>query len=280
MQNYLRLLRQILDEGTTRETRSGETIAIFGKQLRWNLQDGFPATTVKKLQFYSVAAELAGFLRAETDAAKMGSSIWIKDAMRWSGTSYMGRIYGYQWRKWNRGGVEIDQLADIVERITVDPMDRRLLVTAWNPGELHLGCLPPCHYAFQFFVDNGKLSCMFHMRSVDCFLGLPFDIASYALLTHIIAQQTNLQVGNLIGSFADTHIYTGHTKQVKLILEREPLPLPQLQLSSEATIDNFDPMMAELVNYEHHGVVSAELYTGQTLAYTLSQYGMPYCQLV
>jgi thymidylate synthase len=262
MLNYQELLLKILTHGNRRETRAGPTISIFSEMLKFELRHGFPAVTCKYLPFKSVAGELAGFLRMEEDASKMGSGIWLADAERWGGpgNKHMGRSYGHMWRDWN--GTR-DQLANVVDKIKHTPTDRRLVVTAWNPSEVPTMILPPCHYAFQFYVDDSRLSCMFHMRSVDCVLGLPFDIASYALLTHIIAQQCKLGVGKLTATLGDTHIYTNHIKVVETkILPRVPLEPPKLGLDSYATIDNFTADMAKLENYSHWGPVKATLNVG------------------
>jgi thymidylate synthase len=261
--------------GKDRESRAGPARGLFSYQMTFELQWGFPAVTVKELNFSAVAAELAGFLRGETDAAKMGTKIWLADAKRWhdtpgsasKGPTDMGKIYGAIWRDF--GGV--DQLQEVVDRIKTNPTDRRLLVSAWNPPEMHLGCLPPCHYAFQFYVTNGTLSCMAHMRSVDCFLGLPFDIASYALLVNIVGNDTGLRPGRLTMTLGDTHIYVNHFDQVKTILEgregkrgiRTPYPPPKLLLDPAASINNFTADMAALVDYKFWPAVRAPLNVGQ-----------------
>lgn len=262
MNNYIALLNHVMKHGKDRETRVGKTRAIFGWHLTFDLAWNFPATTVKKLYFKSVANELAGFLRAETDAAKMGSGIWLQDAKRWheepgslsKHPTDMGKVYGWLWRNW--GG---DQLAQVVSKIQKSPTDRRLLVSAWDPDRMDEGCLPPCHYAFQFFVQDKKLSCMFNMRSVDCFLGLPFDIASYSLLTHIVAQQSKLGVYQLHAMLGDTHIYHNHFDGVIEACSRQVLPGPKLKLAENATIDNFTADMAELIDYKHHPAIKVDL---------------------
>lgn len=272
MKNYQNLLQDVLFHGDKRQTRAGPTSSLFGKFLEFDLAAGFPAITVRKLYFESCANELAGFLRAEEDAANMGSSIWLADAERWHRTpgsmsrhpTDMGRVYGSQMRNWWSSGTaqDVDQLANVVTLIRANSTDRRLLVSMWNPGELDFMCLPPCHYAFQFFIENNKLSCMFHMRSVDIVLGLPFDIAYYALLTHIVAQMCKLDVGWLKCSLGDTHIYENHVDAVAVMLEREPLALPTLDLYDSATIDNFTVDMATLVGYVHHEGIKAKLNVG------------------
>lgn len=277
MKQYLDLVERVLYYGRSAKDRTGVgTIRLFGEVLRFDLQSGFPAVTCKELKFKSVAAELAGFLKGHQYAFQMeeeGTKIWNANAEAFyqsgkspsSDPAYLGPIYGAQWRNWqpnlNDEDPPIDQLRLVVDEIKSNPTSRRLLVTAWNPGELHLMCLPPCHTQFQFFVDTycGELSCKFDMRSVDVFLGMPFDIASYALLTHIVANETGLRVGELIGTFGDTHIYKNHLEQVRLMLMREPLPLPQLSLDESATIDNFNASMATLQDYEHHPAIPAPM---------------------
>lgn len=269
MKNYQALITKILDYGDERMDRTGVgTKALFGTQLKFYLQDGFPATTIKQLMFKTVAAELAGFLEATESAQRMeelGAKIWHANARAWYKSDNtnsrnihdLGRIYGVQWRKWNN---TIDQLGDVVRRITDNPSDRRLIVTAWNPSEQDKMCLPPCHTHFQFFVRQGiYLDCLFYMRSVDVFLGLPFDIASYALLTHIVANQTGLVPGILTASMGDTHIYNNHVDQCELIVSRTPHVPPVLELDRNATIDNFYPNMAKLVGYKHEGRVEAPM---------------------
>jgi thymidylate synthase len=267
MKQWHDLMTRIINEGEIRHTRRGETLAVFGTFIEFPLYETFPAVTTKKLYFNSVAAELAGFLRAEDDAQKMGSKIWEADAQRWhkqdpenSFHEYdMGRVYGVQWRQWDHW---IDQLADVVNGLQEKPYERYHLVTAWNPSDRHFMCLEPCHYAFQFFRHGAELeylSCIFHMRSVDVFLGLPFDIASYALLTSIVANQLGLIPYRLKASLGDTHLYLNHMAMVRIALAREPLPEPRLLLDPKATIDNFTPGMATLVEYDHWPALLVEL---------------------
>lgn len=262
MDNYQILVGDTLHYGNTRETRAGLALSLFNKQLSFSMQNGFPAVTIKKLYFESCVNELASFLRAETDASKMGSGIWLKDAERWSGGTDMGRVYGSQMREWRGPQGDIDQLRNVVDSIRDDPTSRRHLVSMWNPGELHLMCLPPCHYAFQFYVQGAVLDLAFHMRSVDVILGLPFDIAYYALLLHIVAQECKLVPGRLHANLGDTHIYTNHVAAANVMLRREPLDPPTLLLDPTARIDNFVPEMAQLKNYKHHDPVKAELNVG------------------
>jgi thymidylate synthase len=268
VKQWLNLLNEILIDGIDRESRVGKTRSIFGKQIKLALSFGFPAVTTKKLMFSSVEAELAGFLRAEQDASKLQTKIWLPNAERWHNEPHskskhptdMGRVYGVQWRQWRTAsGLHLDQLRQVVNRIKTDPTDRRLLVSAWRPDEFAEMCLPPCHYAFQFYVANGQLSCLFVMRSVDCFLGLPFDIASYALLTHIVAQEVGLQPGTLTAQLGDTHIYHDHFNAVKEVLTRFPRKLPTLDLDPAANIDNYTVSMAKLVGYKSYPAIKATL---------------------
>lgn len=269
MKQYLDLLTYVLHNGKVREDRTNTgTLSVFGQQLSFNLGDGFPAVTTKKLQFNSVAAELAGFLEGTQSAARMrelGTTIWDANAnaSKWQenpnccGLDDMGPIYGAQWRNW---GNRIDQLSEIVQRLQENPVDRRLVVSAWNPGELDSMCLPPCHIMFQFYVrEKMFLDCVYYIRSVDMFLGCPFDIASYALLTHIVAQQVDLAPGHLTQFSGDTHIYLNHVTAVKEQLSRSPGHLPTLNLWDGATIDNFTPDMARLDNYEHAAAIAAKM---------------------
>lgn len=256
MRNYLDLMERVVATGDRRMDRTGVgTYALFGEKLSFDLALGFPAVTSKKLYFGSVKAELAGFLEGTTSAARMrelGTMIWNANA---NGDN-LGKIYGYQWRNWEG---YLDQLQHVVNAIKRDPTSRRLLVTAWNPSELKEMCLPPCHTHFQFFVRKGHLDCIFYMRSVDTFLGMPFDIVSYALLTHIIAQETELSPGILTGFFADCHVYLNHVDQVNLQLGRPVFKLPKLILHKDATINNFKPEMANLEDYFSHGPILAPM---------------------
>lgn len=268
MLNYVSLLRLIMDKGDFRVDRTGVgTKAIFGSRLTWNLQDGFPAVTTKKLYFKSVAAELAGFLEGTTSAARMrelGTNIWDANvnAPHWQnnpncrGKDDMGKIYGALWRDFN----EVDQLQEMIWKLEEDRSNRRMVVSAWDPSLRLKQCLPPCHIFFQFFVRENKfLDCQWYIRSADAFLGLPFDIASYALLTHIMAQQVKLKPGLLIMVSGDTHIYINHIEQVKEQLKRVPYKAPTLDLWDGATINNFHPDMAKLENYAYHPSIPAPM---------------------
>lgn len=261
MLSYQVLLQNILRKGDYREDRTKVgTLAIFGTRLEFDLQKGFPAVTTKKLYFNSVAAELAGFLEGTTSAARMrelGTAIWDANANApsWQenpnckGQDDMGPVYGSLWRNFNG----VDQLQELIWRLKENPADRRMIVSAWDPSLLPKQCLPPCHIFFQFYVRQGKfLDCQWYIRSVDTFLGLPFDIASYALLQHIIAQQVGLKPGIVTMIAGDTHIYVNHIPQVKELLSRVPRPKPILNLYDGATIDNFRPDMVQLENYDSH----------------------------
>ena len=271
MKQYLDALRCILEKGVDRKNRTGiSTRAVFGMQLRFNMKDGFPAVTTKKLAFNTMKAELLWFIKAGDDVKelqKMDCHIWDANAnadywkpkARFEGD--LGRIYGVQWRKWrNPEGKEIDQLAEAIRLIKEEPDSRRIIVNAWNPGELDQMALPPCHMFFQFFVVNNKLSLQMYQRSCDMFLGVPFNIASYSLLLHMVAQVTRLQPHEFIHTLGDTHIYHNHFNQVKEQLSRKPLPLPQLKLNPNIkNIDEFKMEDIELVNYQHHPQIKAPM---------------------
>ena len=237
MKQYLDLLRRILDEGTVRNDRTGVgTKSIFGHQMRFDLSEGFPLLTTKKIHLKSVIHELLWFIAGDTNIGylrKNGVTIWDEWA---DADGNLGPVYGHQWRSWPApDGRSIDQLAQVVEMIRRTPDSRRLLVTAWNPGEVDRMALPPCHCLFQFHVADGRLSCQLYQRSADTFLGVPFNIASYALLTLMIAQVTGLQPGEFIHTTGDTHIYLNHFDQVHEQLARTPRPLPTMRLNPEVT---------------------------------------------
>lgn len=260
MQQYLDLMRKILQTGNPKEDRTGTgTLSIFGTQMRFNLQDGFPLVTTKKVHLKSIIHELLWFLKGETNIKYLqdnGVRIWNEWA---DADGNLGPVYGKQWRCWKSAdGRIIDQISDVINRIRTDPDSRRLIVNAWNVGELDKMALPPCHMMFQFYVANNKLSCQLYQRSADIFLGVPFNIASYSLLTHMIAQQCNLDVGDFVWTGGDTHIYANHMEQVKEQLSRTPLPLPQLIIKRKPdsifdyVFDDF-----EVVNYESHPAIKA-----------------------
>lgn len=273
-QAYLDTLKKIMDGGVDRGDRTGVgTRALFGLQMRFDLTKGFPAVTTKKLAFKAVKSELLWFLEGSTDDNRLkelnGSekTIWTANAEAdyWSPKAKfpgdLGRVYGVQWRKWKKpDGTEVDQIADVIEQIKKDPNSRRLIVTAWNPGELDQMALPPCHMFFQFFVADGKLSLYMHQRSCDMFLGVPFNIASYSLLLHMVAQATGLEAYEFVHSLGDAHIYQNHFDAVKEQLSREPLPPPTLWLNPEVTdIDSFTMDDIKLENYESHPSIKADM---------------------
>ncbi|MBI2651820.1 thymidylate synthase [Candidatus Woesearchaeota archaeon] len=271
MEQYLDALKDILGNGIDRKDRTGTgTRALFGMQMRFNMEDGFPAVTTKKLAFNSMKAELLWFIKGSSDVKelqKMGCSIWDANAEApyWKKKAKfkgdVGRIYGVQWRKWKTSdGREIDQLAEAIRLIKEEPDSRRIIVTAWNPAELEQMALPPCHAFFQFFVAKNKLSLQMYQRSCDMFLGVPFNIASYSLLLHMIAQVTNLKPYEFIHTLGDAHIYYNHFGQVKEQLTRKPFPLPKLWLNPDIkNIDGFKMEDIELINYEHHMSIKARM---------------------
>lgn len=271
---YLSLLKKILDEGSDRSDRTGVgTRALFGLQMRFNLEEGFPAITTKKLAFKAVKSELLWFLEGSNDDNRLkelnGSekTIWTAnaEASYWKPKAQfdgdLGRVYGVQWRAWRKSdGSTVDQIAEVIEKIKTNPTDRRMIVTAWNPGELDQMALPPCHMFFQFFVADGKLSLYMHQRSCDMFLGVPFNIASYALLLHMVAQVTGLKAGEFIHSLGDAHIYHNHFDAVKEQLSRTPLKAPALWLNPNIkNIDGFTMDDIKLEGYESHPPIKAEM---------------------
>jgi thymidylate synthase len=303
MEQYHNALREVLDKGTVKEDRTGVgTISLFGMQQRYDLTQGFPAVTTKKLAWRSVVSELLWFIEGSGDELRLreilhGSrqsektTIWTDNATApyWAPRSKfkgdLGRVYGVQWRKWRTvreikagsfkddfgnyfsitgGGsqvIEIDQLTQLIEGIKREPHGRRHILSAWNPGELESMALPPCHAFAQFYVSTDrKLSCQMYQRSCDLFLGVPFNRASYSLLTHMIAQVCNLEVGEFVHVLGDAHIYSNHTEQVKEQLEREPFPAPTLWLNPNIKdITKFTMADIELINYQSHGAIKAEM---------------------
>ncbi|MCS6908181.1 MAG: thymidylate synthase [Anaerolineales bacterium] len=262
MRVYLDLLEYILQKGVRREDRTGVgTLSVFGYQLRFNLEEGFPILTTKKIHLKSVIYELLWFLRGDTNVRYLqehGVRIWDEWADE---NGDLGPIYGAQWRSWRSAdGRTIDQIAQVVEEIKRNPFSRRLVVSAWNVGELEKMALPPCHCLFQFYVAEGKLSCQLYQRSADVFLGVPFNISSYALLTLMVAQVTGLRPGELIHTFGDVHLYLNHIEQAKLQLTRTPFPLPQMRLNPEVRdLFSFKYEDFELINYRHHPPIPAEV---------------------
>jgi len=262
MTPYLELLSKILEHGTDKSDRTGTgTRSIFGHQMRYDLSKGFPLVTTKKLHLKSIIYELLWFLKGDTNVRYLqenGVKIWDE----WADVDgNLGPVYGKQWRSWGcKDGKTVDQISELIETIKKNPDSRRMLVCAWNVGEISEMALPPCHVLFQFYVANGKLSCQLYQRSADVFLGVPFNIASYALLTLMIAQVCDLQPGEFIHTFGDVHLYTNHFEQAKLQLTRQPFPPPQMKLNPNVknifdfTYDDF-----ELVNYQAHPHIKAEV---------------------
>ncbi|MDX1953065.1 MAG: thymidylate synthase [Verrucomicrobiota bacterium] len=262
MVQYLDLLRLVLDQGKFKEDRTGTgTYAIFGAQARFPLSDGFPLLTTKKVHLRSIIYELLWFLRGETNIKYLkenGVTIWDEWA---DAEGNLGRVYGAQWCDWRTAdGRSINQIDRVIEQIKTKPDSRRLIVSAWNVGEIEQMALPPCHAFFQFFVQEGELSCQLYQRSADLFLGVPFNIASYALLTMMVAQVTNLRPGTFVHTFGDLHLYSNHLEQAKLQLSREPRPLPQMRLNpSIKNIHDFKYEDFELMNYDPHPGIKAPI---------------------
>jgi thymidylate synthase len=260
MRQYLDLLQTILDNGVQKHDRTGTgTISTFGYQMRFDLQKGFPLVTTKKVHTKSIIHELLWFLKGETNIAYLkenGVSIWNEWANE---NGELGPVYGKQWRSWEgKGGKVVDQISDLVKQIKSNPDSRRLIVSAWNVTELPDMALMPCHTLFQFYVANGKLSCQLYQRSADVFLGVPFNIASYALLTLMIAQVCDLEPGDFVHTFGDVHIYNNHIEQVKLQLSRTPFPLPTMKLNpSVKNIFDFKFEDFTLENYQSHPAIKA-----------------------
>ncbi len=260
MHQYLDLMRHVMVNGTHKSDRTGTgTMSVFGHQMRFDLQKGFPVVTTKKLHLKSIIIELLWFLQGSTNnnwLKERGVSIWDEWAKE---DGELGPIYGYQWRSWPApNGEHVDQISQLMDQIKNNPDSRRLIVSAWNVAEIPRMALPPCHAFFQFYVADGKLSCQLYQRSADIFLGVPFNIASYALLTHMIAQQAGLEVGEFIWTGGDCHLYSNHMEQVKLQLSREPLPLPKLVIRRKpASIFDYEYEDFELVGYQHHDPIKA-----------------------
>ena len=258
----LHLLRDILDHGVQRGDRTGTgTLGVFGRQIRFDLAKGFPVLTTKKLHLRSIIIELLWFLKGDTNIAYLkdnGVRIWDEWADE---NGDLGPVYGKQWRSWaTPDGRVIDQIANLVENLKTNPSSRRHIVTAWNPADVDDMALPPCHCLFQFFVADGKLSCQLYQRSADVFLGVPFNIASYALLTHMVAQVTGLRVGDFVHTLGDAHLYLNHLEQARLQLTREPRPLPTLVLDPTVTeVDAFDLEHIEVAGYDPHPAIKAPI---------------------
>ena len=262
MQTYLDLLRRILDEGVERGDRTGTgTLSVFGHQMRFDLSQGFPAVTTKRLHWPSIIHELLWFLSGDTNVGYLQENkvrIWNEWADE---NGDLGPVYGKQWRKWeSKDGRVIDQISEAIDLIKTNPSSRRILVSAWNVGELEDMALMPCHAFFQFYVADGKLSCQLYQRSADVFLGVPFNIASYALLTHMMAQVCELDVGDFVHTIGDAHLYLNHLEQAKEQITREPLPLPTVKLdSSIMDIDAFTAENIEVEGYQHHPHIAAPI---------------------
>lgn len=261
MRQYLKTLDFVLNNGLKKEDRTGTgTISVFGYQTRYNLQEGFPLVTTKKIHFKSVVYELLWFIKGDTNIKYLNEHkvrIWNPWA---DPNGELGRIYGYQWRSWTAENRNIDQLSQVIEQIKSNPNSRRLIVSAWNVGDLDKMALPPCHILFQFYVADGKLSCQLYQRSADLFIGVPFNIASYALLTSMIAQVTGLEPGEFVHTLGDAHIYLNHIEQVKEQLNREPKKLPQLKLNKDIkNIFDFTYEDIELIGYDPHPHIKADV---------------------
>ncbi len=262
MKQYQDLLKHILDQGVDKSDRTGTgTRSVFGYQMRFNLADGFPLVTTKKLHLRSIIHELLWFLKGDTNIAYLKENkvrIWDEWADE---NGELGPVYGSQWRSWKGAdGETIDQISQVVEQIKTNPDSRRLIVSAWNVAEVPKMKLPPCHAFFQFYVAEGKLSCQLYQRSADVFLGVPFNIASYALLLQMVAQVTGLGVGEFVHSMGDAHLYSNHMEQVTLQLSREPMPLPKLKLNPEVkSIFDFKFEDIEIVGYESHAAIKGQV---------------------
>jgi thymidylate synthase len=260
MDSYLHMMRHVLDHGVKKTDRTGTgTLSVFGHQMRFDLAKGFPMVTTKKLHLKSIIYELLWFLKGSTNnqwLTERGVSIWNEWAKP---DGELGPIYGYQWRSWpTPSGEHIDQISQIIDQIKKTPDSRRIIVSAWNVADIPQMALAPCHAFFQFYVANGKLSCQLYQRSADIFLGVPFNIASYALLTHMVAQQTGLEVGDFVWTGGDCHLYSNHLEQVNLQLSRTPLPLPSLVIKRRPdSIFDYEFEDFEVVGYECHPAIKA-----------------------
>ena len=260
MKQYLELMQDILDNGTDKEDRTGTgTRSVFGRQMRFDLSKGFPLVTTKKLHLRSIIHELLWFLNGDTNTGYLkdhGVSIWDEWA---DGKGDLGPVYGHQWRSWpTPSGESIDQISEVLAQIKNTPDSRRMIVSAWNVGQISDMALPPCHLLFQFYVANGKLSCQLYQRSADFFLGVPFNIASYALLTHMVAQQANLEVGDFVWTGGDVHLYSNHFEQANLQLSRDTLALPQLQIARKpASLFDYRYEDFEIIGYQSHAGIKA-----------------------
>ena len=262
MKSYLDLMEHILESGVEKSDRTGTgTLSVFGYQMRFDLREGFPLLTTKKIHLKSIIHELLWFLKGETNIQYLkehGVRIWDEWA---DGEGELGPVYGFQWRFWQDpdGGV-VDQISQAVDQIKNQPDSRRILVSAWNVGQIEKMALPPCHLLFQFYVAQGRLSCQLYQRSADVFLGVPFNIASYALLTLMMARVCNLEPGDFVHTLGDTHLYLNHLEQTKLQLSRKPYPLPVMRINPAITsLDDFTYQDFELLNYQAHPHIKAEV---------------------
>ena len=262
MKQYLDLMRHVRDHGVRKGDRTGTgTLSVFGYQMRFDLGSGFPAVTTKSLHFKSIVVELLWFLMGDSNVRYLqehGVSIWDEWADE---NGELGPVYGYQWRSWpTPDGGHVDQISRVIERIQSDPDSRRHIVSAWNVADVERMALPPCHAFFQFYVANGRLSCQLYQRSADVFLGVPFNIASYALLTMMVAQVAGLKLGDFVHTFGDAHLYLNHMEQVEIQMERTPYPLPEMRINPDVdSIFDFQYDDFELVNYQHHPRIAAPI---------------------
>lgn len=262
MKQYHDLMQHVLSNGARKEDRTGTgTVSVFGYQMRFNLQEGFPLVTTKKLHLRSIIHELLWFLKGETNVAYLkenGVSIWDEWARE---DGELGPVYGYQWRSWpTADGRHIDQISQVIHTLKTNPDSRRIIVSAWNVGEIEHMALPPCHAFFQFYVADGKLSCQLYQRSADIFLGVPFNIASYALLTMMVAQVCGLEPGDFVHTFGDAHLYLNHLEQTELQLSREPRPLPKMKINPAVNnIFDFKFEDFELLDYHPHPHIKARV---------------------
>lgn len=261
MQQYLQLMKHVLDTGAKKEDRTGTgTLSVFGYQMRFNLSEGFPLVTTKKLHLKSIIHELLWFLKGDTNIGYLkenGVRIWDEWADE---NGDLGPVYGAQWRSWNSVDGPIDQISRLIEQIKTNPDSRRHLVSAWNVGEINKMALPPCHILFQFYVANGKLSCQLYQRSADIFLGVPFNIASYALFTMMIARVCDLEPGDFVHTFGDAHLYSNHLEQARLQLTRNPRPLPKMIINPEVkNIFDFTYEDFKLEGYDPHPHIKAKV---------------------
>lgn len=262
MKQYLDLMKDILETGTSKTDRTGTgTLSVFGRQLRFDLSAGFPLVTTKKLHTRSIFIELLWFLKGDTNIKYLrdhGVTIWDEWADE---NGDLGPVYGHQWRSWpTPNGQTIDQITNVLNQIKQKPDSRRHIVSAWNPAEVDKMALPPCHAMFQFYVADGKLSCQLYQRSADYFLGVPFNIASYALLTHMFAQQCDLEPGDFVWTGGDVHLYTNHLEQARLQLSREPYPLPTLNIKRKpASIFEYQYEDFEILDYQAHPTIKAPI---------------------